>query len=947
MLVISHYRYFFILVSILAGKALANRDRPQSSAENPGRLMNVLFGNLWKFDQYCGESRESKTITRDDIEIQSFYNGTKLDSLADISEFSFLGRSNELNYLGIKSRSTNTILCSINNWGYAEEDTFNLSNQPFDNETECLKSIDKLYDALNFSNTGKVLAPFCAKNPENYTQFTTNIGGDSSFIDCRQFHKVSNRTINEWIQLNSFGRAPSGLLWNSHMWLGDYNSCTKLPGMRYCLGSYRMNQWPPDDSPNMMNAYRIGLCLPRICNSRLSKSKEYVKKLDKLVKFNLIHISGFDEPQTYQLDEIYCPPANDSLYRNISGDFLSKLLLIIALVWLFLLSFATCFNLAIKKLSKKSPHRTLIDIFDLKASWANFKYETHIAPELAGVNAIKVIHFIWLMFSHMYMLFASFCSNRHEMRDLMHKSYFASILLQGNHAVPIFFIISGLLVGHKHLRGRSLNVMRFIMYRYIRLLPMYLVVYAYVKKFSHLLGDGPIWDHGVSIQSEARQCRMESWLVPILMLANFIPPFAHCILSGWHIANDFQLFLLAPLLLAAYRYSRLLGRLVAVSSFLLSHLYHVWNYHSVDRWSFETYALEPHIFGARVIMDRLSYDYVNPIGRFGTLFSGILLADLGLNCYKKPSAPGVGDQSINLHDLPKRTDKRQSSKEDLSTVDSSDIINDNNNTNTNGRKSTCGSQTNVATCGIACSNTTVALVLNFKDKLIFVVGSVIFLFVLFCCAYTPGTKFFLRSYSKAFTYPTGRLLIELGEFLLLYVLLRANQRQVQVNHKQLISRSIGNEETTPSSSIAGQQQQQQQRTQSSLNAFVAVGNFFKKPIWDILVKLNYSLMLVHFTIARYLIQSQVQLLTFSWLNYFQYSTFLILLSYLVCCLVHLAVEMPLGSLIKLLVNKLDCGKFRMAVLASEKRQESSGEPPVGGPIVVAAAAAAAATSAGH
>lgn len=891
------YYHFLILVPLLTDKTIVASKEDRLYDKIFSEAIGILFGRLWRFDQYCADSRSGSTVLKDDIEIQKFYNGTELQTLANANESALLQGLNQLNYLGIKSRSTSTVLCSINNWGYEEEDTFYLSNQPYDNGTECLSKIDQLYDALELSSTGKILAPFCIKSPVSYVRFAANKSRSSIYGNCSQVRKSFNQTINEWIQLNSFGRIPSGSPSNVHIWMGDYNGCLRLPDMRYCYGAYRMREWPADPSPSMMIAYRVGLCLPRACSSQLSQSREYLEKVDKLIKFNLTPALGFNQHQTYRLEEIYCPPAEDSHYRKPFEDSLSKFLLVVAIIWSTMIAFATNFNSSHGKLSEpQSTYKTLSNIFDLKLTWKQFMRDSHIAPELAGLNAFKVIHLTWLMFSHMYMLYASYSANKHEMRDTMNDSYMASSMVQGNHAVPVFFIISGLLVGHRHLR-RKLDVPRLILYRYIRLLPMYLVVYAYVKKFGHLLGSGPLWDYGVSIQSEARQCRMESWLVPILMLGNFIPPFAHCILSGWHIANDFQIFLLVPFLLAAYRRSRSMGTLVAVGGFAMSHLHHVWNYYASNRWVFEQFALEPHILGARGIMDRLSFDYVNPFGRFGTLFLGVVLADL-IDPRNRPT----GEQ-----------DEQRSSSTEMSAITSVSMKNQIPSTSTpedvpternNHQLSRSQTLKTERKNPLGSINSAIAtLTENFKDKLPLMLGTFLFVFPLFCCAYTPNTKFFLGSLThQSITYPIARLFIELGEFLFLYVLLRGQKQP-------------------PTRATNEPIEEGQQQWLSCLS----IGDFLRKPIWNILVKLNYSLMLAHFTIARYLIQSRVQLLTFSWPNYFQYSMLLILLSYLVCCIVHLTIEMPLTSLIKLLVDKLDGSK------TSEKRRKSVKQsPPVRG-----------------
>lgn len=196
---------------------------------------------------------------------------------------------------------------------------------------------------------------------------------------------------------------------------------------------------------------------------------------------------------------------------------------------------------------------------------------------------------------------------------------------------------------------------------------------------------------------------------------------------------------------------------------------------------------------------------------------------------------------------------------------------------------------------------------NFKDRyLTFACACGMFGFAIFASALPMGAKFLFGKRTRTFGLPFIRLLVELSSFMFLYLALRGQKQQPP---QVVSSKPVIESNTTAARNGCRVPVNESVGSNGSL-----IGNLLRRPVWNILVKLNYSLMLTHFTIARYLIQSQVQLLTFSWLNYLQHSTFLILLSYLVCCIMHLTIEMPLTSLIKLLFNKWDCCK------ASEKRQ---------------------------
>lgn len=909
----------FIIVILLASLLAAERE---SDLLKYGS--NLFFGKLWSFKEYCGYYREDLDVLRDDVEIQALVNGTYLELIH--SAGNVVEQLNKLNYLSIKAKQLLPIICSANSWGYADEFIENLANIPFENGTECLLYMDRL-SAIS----------------SQYLATKNNLCQPEKIIT--RLNSTIEFDLTYWLQFNSFGRVPSGVLLNNHLWLGDYDECMRLSSTRYCLGSYGLPSLSNNTKPNV-NGFRIGLCLPRSCTSRsLLQSKKHMDKLDELIKYNLIGAFGLTDKQKFQLVDLYCPPANDSAYRQLMGDFLSIILLSMAFVWVLMLLYGTFGPL-------KSDHKSSIikNVFDLRQIWSNFFLESdHISPELAGLNGVKVIAMNWLMITHIYLLFNSYIINLQDTRD---NSILRAFVIQGQHGVPIFFLISGILVGHKYLSKKNNNgvkvnsIYRIILLRYVRLLPMYLLIYTFVKKFYHLIGSGPLWDHGVSVQSEQRQCILESWLVPVLMLSNFISPFSHCVVTGWHVANDFQIYLILPLLLLAYKRSRVWATTIVIVTFLGSHLSHVYQWGTANNYAFQQIAAEPFLFGGRLVVDRLVYDYVNPLGRIGTYFLGVLLADLLFN---SNSSSGQFNfkwyrrSILRFNDLPpasSRMSKHQDAAGHPSAMTSRDRCSmqpgegNKQHSHDDGTTMTTGHhhhhhlgysspiqnrQANVVSA--AKSNTTnnedcqqratsiqieesfpFFLLKLFKDNFLLIAGLSLTVGTLLLMISPLPVRQAFGPYSKAISYPLCRCLVELGWAALLYSLLNGHGGGGQRSSAQGNDDHDGSrkEATTRTRTIMIINNNNcNDRTAQQASFF-----FLKMPIWNILVKLNYALMLTHFTIARYIVQSQRQLLLFTWANLFQVGTFFIFSSYLFSLLVHITIETPMTKLIRLLVTRI-------------------------------------------
>lgn len=813
-------------------------------------LSELLFGDLWSFDEYCGHYQTGPRKAQDDYVHQAFYNGSALKSILSAGQPEELHRAvNQAILDGIRARNSLAIICSIRSWGYADESSHRLSITDSDNPRDCLSALARILGSLR---------QLAIKNDPN--RHSISLGNrripsidrlevDSSIQDsCINTSRLSR----DWLQVSTFGRINQGFPFDSHILLGDYNACKRLPQTRYCFGALQSDSWRKTHRQGSDDYIRVGLCLPNECNP--DSLPDMTSMVDRIfsehnqgIRTNLL----FDG----HIKRIYCPPEDHSPLRDPFRDSMSILLIIAATIWIGTMAFVTLLK-PFKPNNQREKRVSFLGGFDLKNNLRSFfQYRTE-TDGLAGLDFIKVMGTFWLISSHNLLIIIPYFRNAQDFRLTCNSSLVALIVLQSQHVVVVFFMISGFLVGYKYLhKNRSIESIKLIVARYARLAPLYLLIYAFVKKFAHLLSSGPLWDYGVSPESEIRQCMKESWLVPILMLANFIPPFAHCILTGWHIANDFHIFLLIPWLLKVYQRSRSRGRLIAIASFILSHLFHLWNYHQSDNFNFETLVQEPFTIGARAIMERLANDYVNPIGRFGTCFMGVLLADMIIERRASRKLAALVEAN-KMHEISMiQLDKVNSNRYKVAGYTNDPVR----------------SRAN-----------------QFGSRFLLVTAMLSILACLIAPAMPMSLKGILGSYSKSLSYPLVRIGNELGWFYILYHLLD-NQ-----NPKS------GESPTAEKSELNQFPLFQPSRT-SSLLKLIGL------PIWEIAVKLNYTLVIIHFTLARYFVQSQIELIEFSWPNLLQIIVFNILVTYCVAFTIHLAIEVPLMSIVKkiLVVFKIE------------------------------------------
>lgn len=105
--------------------------------------------------------------------------------------------------------------------------------------------------------------------------------------------------------------------------------------------------------------------------------------------------------------------------------------------------------------------------------------------------------------------------------------------------------------------------LKFYIHRYIRLTPLYMIVFGIFTTTSPYLPDGPFFQHSQQIDCT------KYWWKHLLYIQNFFSGSSSiCFGWSWYIANDFLYYLLSPLILVPLFYRPVVGYLVAAFFFL-------------------------------------------------------------------------------------------------------------------------------------------------------------------------------------------------------------------------------------------------------------------------------------------------------------------------------------------------------------------------------------------
>ena len=145
------------------------------------------------------------------------------------------------------------------------------------------------------------------------------------------------------------------------------------------------------------------------------------------------------------------------------------------------------------------------------------------------------------------------------------KMFSFNLVTSGPYAVDIFFWLSGflgvylLLSTMKKKRGKMQPFYLIYLHRFLRLMPMYIATMLFYWYLMSAVGNGPIF---FFYHQNGTQYCTRVWWTHLLFLNNFYEfdeMVNYCMGWTWYLPNDFQFFLLIPLLVHLLYHRRTIG----------------------------------------------------------------------------------------------------------------------------------------------------------------------------------------------------------------------------------------------------------------------------------------------------------------------------------------------------------------------------------------------------
>uniref|UniRef100_A0A1S4GUV1 Acyl_transf_3 domain-containing protein n=1 Tax=Anopheles gambiae TaxID=7165 RepID=A0A1S4GUV1_ANOGA len=217
----------------------------------------------------------------------------------------------------------------------------------------------------------------------------------------------------------------------------------------------------------------------------------------------------------------------------------------------------------------------LLVAFSLPRNWhllttARRKVSSTATKDLRFIQSVRFLVMYLVIAGHSMLFNCIFPLQNPQYVELNYRRVITMLIFNGITVVQTYFTVSGFLLAvhfvdftEKQRRFRCWDYLQSIVYRFLRLTPVYAFMLLLDATWLIRLQDGPIWKRVA--ETERTYCRT-NWWANVLYVNNYVTVSEPCLQQTWYLATDFQLFAIGLAILAlTWRYPKLLKPLLAVA----------------------------------------------------------------------------------------------------------------------------------------------------------------------------------------------------------------------------------------------------------------------------------------------------------------------------------------------------------------------------------------------
>ncbi|XP_068620642.1 nose resistant to fluoxetine protein 6-like [Battus philenor] len=381
--------------------------------------------------------------------------------------------------------------------------------------------------------------------------------------------------------------------------LDNYESCLRKGMEPYCLARFDLFSDSPNDLLNLIKEYSefevkhynhtyiergvcIGKCKRYMKSSDTNKDQDLKSVLEACINETIWKDFGLQA----KLSHIYYCDGQIKETVLDSGDWLfGTTLLVLILVNIV----ASVYAIRYKNKQTDDNHNCgnqYLLCFSLLSNW-NDLLSTEIKDErnnnLRGLNGLRFfINFLIPIVHVMWLVGNGFTDNPRELEKSSEKVHY-QLIFSGMGVVQAYFVMSSFLMVYKlQILSETTQITwssfyKILIFRWLRLTPMYALMIAFTMTWMRHFGSGPLWN--LYVTGVITDCR-NYWWAHLLYINNYIHDDKACAVQSWHIASDMQVFCLGLLVyLAISSSSRKVKTIVLLLLLFLSTIppaAHVW-----------------------------------------------------------------------------------------------------------------------------------------------------------------------------------------------------------------------------------------------------------------------------------------------------------------------------------------------------------------------------------
>ncbi len=336
--------------------------------------------------------------------------------------------------------------------------------------------------------------------------------------------------------------------------IGDYKSCTSLPGLKYTLVTIKTGDGVPASS-------ELGICGPAKCS--IEDYNAYLKPMILDYVKKMIKQQGY-LPNQYSAvtdDTVKFVDVNAKNTELGKAGVATVVVTIIGILAFFVGAVCTYadYRLTDGKYTGDTEYK-IVECMSLARNAKRLFYEKNtVDPNLEVLNGLRVLSMFWVIFGHTFYYFnVAPVSNPEDVPDYIKNSYGLQLFISCTYAVDVFLFLSGFLVSitmsaqFEKLEGTGeifKAVISAILHRFLRFLPLQLLaILITVGIVPYMFSEGPL---GVFNEWQMQACE-KNWWLNLLYFQNATKVCEGCLVWTWYLATDMQIFPVVALLTVLY-----------------------------------------------------------------------------------------------------------------------------------------------------------------------------------------------------------------------------------------------------------------------------------------------------------------------------------------------------------------------------------------------------------